>query len=280
MIKLPYYNDYDVDLIPDDACSSKLQGDGCIWSGNTSNLSATINMVFSVPNNKVNFSIEERPRLGSFSMYIHHFWIYCGDFSLEFNFDKMTITGSYKGTIPGESSVYKNKWNKINCSFSQESDGLHVDISCDYLTLNKVYPDLHIGNLIFSSSADIGLRNIICSDTDDYPSFLYSQRISVDSIDNWTMNDANEYVLTNIDKAGVIHLNQETIDKLLKDYDVIGCYLSVSTNKRGTNMKSLEFKVGDTSRTVEIPQGKGKVLIPLSFTTPSDLQNITLTVRG
>ena len=279
---LPYYNDYDVDLVSTDDCPKKTQYSD-FFSAGDSIAGGGLRLEFSVTGNKVNFSVAEKAWIGSFNTFTHGFKIACGDFNLSFSLtstDYMKVTGSYEGKVSGDADVYAKSWNNITCSFSQESDGLHVYFQSPYLTLNKVYPEMNIGNLIFSASDNICLKNILCAETDDYYSFFNSQRIKVDSIDNWTLNNDNKYVLTNVDKVGVIHLNQETIDKLLKDNDVIGCYLSVGTNKKGTKLKYLEFKVGETSNRVEVPDGQSKVVIPLTFSSPSDLQNITITARG
>ncbi len=279
---LPYYNDYDVDLVSTDDCPKKTQYNGW-FSSDTTIGGSGIRLEFGVTGNKVNFSIDEKPWLGAYSIFAHGFKIACGDFNLSFDLTStptMKVTGSYSSAVSGDAEVYSKSWNNITCSFSQEADGLHVDFQSPYLTLNKVYPEMNIGNLIFSSMGTICLKNILCTETDDYYSFFNSQRIKVDSIDNWTLNNDNKYVLTNVDKVGVVHLNQETVDKLLKDNDVIGCYLSVGTNKKGTKLKYLEFKVGETSNRVEVPDGQSKVVIPLTFSSPSDLQNITITARG
>lgn len=278
--KLPYYNDYDVDLVSTDDCPQKTQYDGFFSAGN-SIAGGGMRLEFGVTGNKVNFSVAEKAWIGSFNTYHHYFDIYCGDFHLNFSLEtSMKVTGSHEANITGDADAYAKSWNNITCSFSQESDGLHVNFQSPYLTLNKVYPEMNIGNLIFSTNGNICLKNILCTETDDYYSFFNSQRIKVDSIDNWTLDNDNKYVLTNVDKVGVIHLNQETVDKLLKDNDVIGCYLSVSTNKKGSKLKYLEFKVGETSNRVEVPDGQSKVIIPLTFSSPSDLQNITITARG
>ena len=102
----------------------------------------------------------------------------------------------------------------------------------------------------------------------------------MDSIDDWEINNSNEYVLTNIDKTGVVHISQEKLDKLLADNDIISCAIVMTTEKRGTKLKNMEFAVGNNKNTVEIPAGKGKIMIPLDFKNGTDMKNISLTVRG
>ena len=266
MIKLPYYNENDVDLLP---FNSKL-------SQNEMTVPNGCNFIFEVKN-KVYFRMNYNSSKG-----YHAMTVACGDFSGSLDFGYHKVDGTWKNDVKaptGESSGIAT----YEIYFEQTSEGLLVSVNCPSVVFSKVYPDLKIGNLtvkftdVFSGST---ISNIVASESKNDMYFASTQDIAVDSIDNWEINSANEYVLTNIDKTGIVHISQEKLDKLLADNDIISCAIVMTTEKRGAKLKNMEFAVGDTKNTVEIPPGKGKVLIPLDFKNGTDMKNISLTVRG
>ena len=263
MIKLPYYNEHDVDLLPFNATKNSdgtMRVDG--FSFTFENTANYFYLKFDA------YDSNGYQKIG----------ISCGDFSGCLNYDYNRT----EGDISGKSftpNIAKGT-HSYEFSFEQKDDGLHVNISSPGLIYSNVFSDKKIGNVSVSWDRVTNLSNIVASNSKYDTYFASTQDITVDSIDNWELNSANEYVLTNIDKTGVVHISQEKLDKLLADNDIISCAIVMTTEKRGTKLKNMEFAVGNNKNTVEIPAGKGKIMIPLEFKNGTDMKNISLTVRG
>ncbi len=263
MIKLPYYNENDVDLLPFNATKNS---DGTMRVDGFS---------FTFENTADYFYL----KFDAYDDYgYQNVAISCGDFLGGLNYNYNRTEKDIAGT------TFINQIGKgthtYEFSFEQKDDGLHVNISSPGLIYSNVFSDKKIGNVSVSWDRVTNLSNIVASNSKNDTYFASTQDITVDSIDNWEINNSGEYVLTNMDKTGVVHINQEKIDKLLADNDIVSCAIVMTTEKRGTKLKSMEFAVGDKKNTVEIPEGKGKIMIPLDFENGTDMKNITLTVRG
>ena len=267
MIKLPYYNDHDVAILP---FKAEQNGTKMSCSG--------FSMTFEKGDAK---SIYFRTDLDEGSYAYQKISITCGDFSGMLNYSSRELTGDLADTGIDISSAVATGEKTYMFGFSQVDDGLRVEIKAPGITLDKVYSGKKIGDLQIShNDRPINLSNIVCSTDKNALNFSSSQDVRVDSIDDWELNSNNEYILTNIDSTGTVHINREIIDKILADNDIISCAVVMTTEKRGTKLKEMEFTVGDTKNSVEIPSGKSGIVIPLEFKNGTDMKDITLSVRG
>ena len=266
MISLPYYNKNDVDILP---TNDVLKSDDWMYVRN-----GCAPLCFAVKD-RVWFSFDVWVNSGNYDVMIT-----CGDFKLRIKpwADKQ-ISGSYEGDLPGDYRDYGNG-HTFQIVLVQQDDGLHFTGYVNDYSFSAVYPDKKIGNLILEFRSSAYIRNIFCQEKDTLPTYAVNEVLTEDSIDNWEINDNSEYVLTNVDTEGIVHINQEVLDKLLADNDILACMISMEVEKKGDKLKYMEFCVGDVKKSVEIPHGKSLVTIGLEFSKPSELKNMVLTVKG
>lgn len=261
MIEIPYYNPGKVDFLP---------------SGYVGEQQSNNQIYF---NSGVTFAFEQKEQVFvSFYYRSNYFWDSCGFKFLLGNgkYLRFSANGNLSGVVSKTVARDYTGLMRVDATFTKDTDGLHMKVECPLFAVEEVVADGYFEALSLYSYSYLG--EILVSTTKTKA--LSFQTISVDSIDPWQTNASNEYVLTDTKETGVVHLNQETVDKLLADNDVVGCILVANTNKKGSKLKSLELKINDEVATKEVPVGKGAISIPMFFQNPSDLKNITLSVKG
>lgn len=260
MIKLPYFNSGVIDLLPNPSVAT--QGDGYIIGADDEKCQLPLDGY-----NKVYISFEGK------CTYSYSYFPY-----FKFSNSKFTFGNS---SVDGESiSPYNNSnWYRFDCVIEETSEGCNIEVKTSDYTITKTIAGARL--LSFVLNKGWHFRNIYISTTDEkIPYYLTSKVMSIDSIEGWRLNDSGEYVLTEVDSQGVIHLNSEVLETILRDYDIIGCAVSFNTEKRGENLKSIEFTSDGVSSIGEISHGLDYNYIPITFNNPSNLSNTTLTVRG
>ena len=266
MISLPYYNKNDATIWSADNVSKESDWIHVGYGGAalTFAVKDRVCISFAVQNSGGDYDVE----------------LTSGDFSLRIRpWGETQISGSYKGALPGNCRDYEVA-HTLRVVLVQKEDGLHFTGYMNDYVFSAVYADKKIGNLTCRFLSSAYVRNIYCQEEETLPTYVVNEVLAVDSIDNWEINDNKEYVLTNVDTEGIVHINQEVLDKLLADNDILACMIAMEVEKKGEKLKSLEFRVGDVKKTVEIPHGKNIITIGLEFSKPSELKNMVLTVKG
>lgn len=269
-----YYNKGDVTLLPDGYTNCWNADDGIY-----------VKSFFSI-----NTPIETGDAYYSFyaKNNINTSWNVIGDLSITFTFDsgsfvinRDTFSSSITGSHP---SI--NSGQRIYCHFKAQDSGTLIEISIGgqkysgVLTNIKTVPT----SITFTNNcSDYGIHarvsDIFISDT-EIPAYAEYTHLTINDITNWEKGTDGNYLLTDVDKEGVIQLDNEQLANLKQTSDIMSCYLCCQLEKKGSKLKTLQFSVGDKVGTYDIPVGTSTCYIPLTFDSPSDMQNIKIVIKG
>lgn len=172
---------------------------------------------------------------------------------------------------------------RVSCHFHVQDDGLLVEVTiagAKYSTVdtsvNSLPASVTFGN---DYSGGALVKDIFISDT-EIPVYAEYTHLTINDITNWEKGTDGNYLLTDVDKEGIIQLDNEQLTKLKQTSDIMSCYLCCQLEKKGSKLKTLQFSVGDKVSTSEIPVGTSTCYIPLTFDSPSDMQNVKIVIKG
>ncbi len=172
---------------------------------------------------------------------------------------------------------------RVFCHFHVQDDGLLVEVTiagAKYSTVDESVKSLPMSVTFgndFSSGALV--KDIFISDT-EIPPYAEYTHLTINDITNWEKGTDGNYLLTDVDKEGIIQLDNEQLTELKQTSDIMSCYLCCQLEKKGSKLKTLQFSVGDKVGTYEIPVGTSTCYIPLTFDSPSDMQNVKVVIKG
>lgn len=172
---------------------------------------------------------------------------------------------------------------RVFCHFHVQDDGLLVEITiagAKYNTVDTSVKSLPM-SVTFGNEYSGGalVKDIFISDT-EIPAYAEYTHLTINNITNWEKGTDGNYLLTDVDKEGIIQLDNEQLTKLKQTSDIMSCYLCCQLEKKGSKLKTLQFSVGDKVGTYEIPVGTSTCYIPLTFDSPSDMQNVKVVIKG
>lgn len=172
---------------------------------------------------------------------------------------------------------------RVFCHFHIQDDGLLVEITiagAKYSTVDTSVKSLPM-SVTFGNDYSGGalVKDIFISDT-EIPPYAEYTHLTINDITNWEKGTDGNYLLTDVDKEGIIQLDNEQLTKLKQTSDIMSCYLCCQLEKKGSKLKTLQFSVGDKVGTYEIPVGTSTCYIPLTFNSPSDMQNVKVVIKG
>lgn len=173
---------------------------------------------------------------------------------------------------------------RVFCHFHIQDDGLLVEITiagAKYSTVDTSVKSLPTSITFGSDGLWWGalVKDIFISDT-EIPAYAEYTHLTINDITNWEKGTDGNYLLTDVDKEGIIQLDNEQLTKLKQTSDIMSCYLCCQLEKKGSKLKTLQFSVGDKVGTYEIPVGTSTCYIPLTFDSPSDMQNVKIVIKG
>lgn len=270
-----YYNKGDVTLLPN-GYSNCSQGDNFI----------DVQGLFSI-----NTPIETGDAYYSCYVinHLNSFWGYRGDITITFTFNDGTFTilrDTFSSTITGNHPSIDGG-QRIYCHFKAQESGTLVEVNIGEQKYSGVFTNIKTvpNSITFTNNDTRGgygrsyVSDIFISDT-EIPVYAEYTHLTINDITNWEKGTDGNYLLTDVDKEGIIQLDNEQLTKLKQTSDIMSCYLCCQLEKKGSKLKTLQFSVGDKVGTYEIPVGTSTCYIPLNFDSPSDMQNVKIVIKG
>lgn len=271
-----YYNKGDVTLLPDGytGCSNDDNG--------TIDVFGTFSITTPIETGDAYYSFYAKNKLNTF-------WNVYGDLSITFTFDggKFVINrDTFSSTITGNHPSL-NGGQHIYCHFKAQDSGTLIEINIGSQKYSGVLANIKTvpSSIMFTNNDQRGgygrtlVSDIFISDT-EIPAYAEYTHLTINDITNWEKGTDGNYLLTDVDKEGIIQLDNEQLTKLKQTSDIMSCYLCCQLEKKGSKLKTLQFSVGDKVGTYEIPVGTSTCYIPLTFDSPSDMQNVKVVIKG
>lgn len=271
-----YYNKGDVTLLPDGYTGCEQTSDGAI------DVQGLFSITTPIKTGDAYYSFYAKNRLSTFA----NVW---GDLSITFTFDsgKFTINrDTFSSAITGNHPSI-NGGRRIYCHFKAQDSGTLIEINIGGQKYSGVLTNIKTVpiSITFTNNDPRGgygrsyVWDIFISDT-EIPAYAEYTHLTINDITNWEKGTDGNYLLTDVDKEGIIQLDNEQLTKLKQTSDIMSCYLCCQLKKKGSKLKTLQFSVGDKVGTYEIPVGTSTCYIPLIFDSPSDMQNVKIVIKG
>lgn len=271
-----YYNKGDVTLLPDGYTGCSTTVDGAI------NVQGSFSITTPIKTGDAYYSFYAKNRLSTFM----NVW---GDLCITFTFDsgKFTINrDTFSSAITGNHPSI-NGGRRIYCHFKAQDSGTLIEINIGGQKYSGVLTNIKTVpiSITFTNNDPRGgygcsyVWDIFISDT-EIPAYAEYTHLTINDITNWEKGTDGNYLLTDVDKEGIIQLDNEQLTKLKQTSDIMSCYLCCQLEKKGSKLKTLQFSVGDKVGTYEIPVGTSTCYIPLTFDSPSDMQNVKVVIKG
>lgn len=178
----------------------------------------------------------------------------------------------------GSAAYFKN-WAHYYVQMKRQNDGIHTVIRVGDLKYETVITEEKELPVTVKIGGKVDIKNIIVT-SDDTPCYSMDSPV-INDVSGWSKTeDGSAYVVTAVNKDGTIIVDNETLSKILQTHGILSCAIIAHTTRKGDALKKLQFTVDGKTNTVDIPQGESSVYIPISFDSPSDLDNMKLTVKG